>query len=79
MKSFQDKYWEHVMGKEEDMLSNVFNFLSGKKTYIIVLIGAVLNLSVAFGWVSVEQLEQINAVLLALGLGALRAGISKVE
>lgn len=61
------------------MFSDVVSFLSGKKTYIIVLIGAVLNLSVAFGWVSVEQLEQINAVLLALGLGAIRAGISKVE
>jgi len=61
------------------MLGKLISWLSGKKTYIIVLIGAVLNVAVAFGWVTPDNLEQINAVLLALGLGAIRAGISKVE
>lgn len=61
------------------MFSKVLGFLSGKKTYIIVVIGAVLNVAVAFGWITPDNLEQINAVLLALGLGALRASVSKVE
>lgn len=51
--------------------------LQGKKTYIIAFIMAALNLAVAFGWISPENLEQINIVLVALGLGALRAGVSK--
>ena len=59
------------------MLSKLVNFLSGKKTYIIVIIGAVLNVAVALELVTPDNLEQINAVLLALGLGALRAGVSK--
>ena len=58
-------------------MSKLLDFLAGKKTYIIVVIGAVLNVAVAFGWVSPDNLEQINAVLVALGLGAIRAGISK--
>lgn len=57
----------------------LINKLSGKKTYIIAVVIAVLNLLVAFEVVSVQQLEQINLILVALGFGAIRAGISKVE
>lgn len=53
--------------------------LSGKKTYLVAVVIAVLNLAVAMGWVSPEHLEQINVILVALGLGALRAGVKKVE
>ena len=60
-------------------MQKIINFLSGKKTYFIAFIGAVLNFSVAMGWVSPDNLAEINAVLIALGLGAVRAGISKVE
>lgn len=53
-------------------------FLSGKKTYIIAFVLAVVNFGVAIGWISPEHLEQINVILVALGIGAIRAGISKV-
>ena len=54
------------------------DFLSGKKTYIVAFVLATLNLAVAFGWISPENLEQINLILVALGLGAIRAGVNKV-
>lgn len=57
----------------------IVEFLSGKKTYIIAVVLAVLNLAVALGWISPENLEQINLILVALGFGALRAGVNKVE
>lgn len=57
----------------------LIQFLSGKKTYIIAIVLAVLNLAVAMNWISVDQLNQINTILVALGLGALRAGVSKAE
>jgi hypothetical protein len=57
----------------------LIDFLSGKKTYIIAVIIAVLNFAVAMGWLSVEMIDQINLILVSLGLGSLRAGISKVE
>lgn len=47
--------------------------LQGKRTYIIAAIMAVLNFAVAVNWISPENLSQINAILVALGLGALRA------
>ena len=53
-------------------------FLEGKKTYLVALIAAVLNLAVAFDLITVDQLTQINVVLGALGLAALRAGVNKV-
>lgn len=54
-------------------LVQLYNTLEGKKTYIIAVVTAVLNLAVAFGWVTPEHLAQINMVLVALGFGALRA------
>lgn len=53
-------------------------FLEGKKTYIVAVVLAVLNLAVAFGWITPDHLNQINVVLAALGLSALRAGVEKV-
>ena len=54
------------------------NFLYGKKTYIIAVILAVLNLLVACDVFTPDQIEQINLILVALGLGALRAGVAKL-
>lgn len=56
----------------------IIEAINGKKTYIIAVIIAVLNLAVAFGWISPENLEQINVILVALGLGALRSGVNKI-
>ena len=58
------------------MLQTLVGKIDGKKTYIIAVVIAVLNLAVACGWVSVDHLAQINIVLGALGLGAVRASIA---
>lgn len=54
---------------------NVLNALAGKRTYIVAAVVAVLNLAVACGLVSPDNLAQINTVLGALGLAALRASV----
>lgn len=43
-------------------------FLEGRKSYIVAVITALVNLAVAFGWISVtqDQLDTINTVLVAL-------------
>lgn len=51
--------------------------LEGKKTYIVAFVLAALNLAVAFDLISPANLEQINLVLVALGFGAIRAGVNK--
>lgn len=54
----------------------VVEFLKGKKTHIIAALLVLLNLAVGFNLISPAHLTQINIVLSALGLSALRAGIS---
>ena len=58
-------------------MSKILTALSGKKTYLIVLIAVVVNVAQQQGWITVDQIDQINIVLGFLGLGAVRAGISK--
>ncbi len=58
-------------------LYTLLEILDGKKTYIIAVVTAVLNLLVAFNAISVEHLTAVNAVLVALGGAAIRAGIAK--
>ena len=60
------------------MYYKVKDALEGRKTYIVAVVMALLNLAVAFGWITPDHLPQINFVLTALGFGALRSGISKV-
>ena len=58
-------------------LVELYKLLDGKKTYIIAFALAGLNLAAAFGILSVEAIETINFVLLALGLGTIRLGVAK--
>ena len=51
--------------------------LKGKKTYIVVAIGVIVNGMVAMGYISADHLVMINTILGFLGLGAVRAGIKK--
>ena len=53
-------------------------FLEGKKTFIVAIVIAVLNLAVALNWITPDHLAQINMILGAAGLGAIRDSISKV-
>jgi hypothetical protein len=56
-------------------MKDLLNFLDGKKTYIVAVVIAVLNLAVACGWISSAHLEQINLILVAFGLSALRRAV----
>jgi len=58
-------------------MKKVLNFLSGKKTYIIAVVIAALNIAVAYGWITPDHLATINIVLAALGVSALRASVTK--
>lgn len=60
-----------------EYIAKVLMFLEGKKTYVVAFVAALVNLLVAFNVLNTEQLNQINVVLGALGLAALRAGITK--
>ena len=59
-------------------LESIWNALAGRRTYIVAVVIALLNLAIAFGWVSPDHLSTINIVLGALGLGALRSAVGKV-
>ena len=52
----------------------IIEWLKGKKTYIIAIIGAILGLLPVFG---ITVPEPVYAVLVALGLATVRAAISK--
>lgn len=56
-------------------MQKVLTALEGKKTYLTALVLAVLNVAVAFNWISPAHLAAINTVLGALGLVALRASV----
>ena len=53
--------------------------LQGKKTYIVVIVAIVFNTLVQLGYIDYSYVEYVNIVLAALGLGALRAGVTKSE
>lgn len=53
------------------------NFLKGKKTAIVVVIGVLVNGAVAMGYIPKEIVETvINPILTMLGIGMIRLGIS---
>lgn len=53
--------------------------LEGKKTYIVAVVLAVVNLLAAFGVIDQEQIQSVNLVLAALGLGTVRQAIKKQD
>ena len=60
-------------------MQDIMSWLDGKKTYIVIVVTAVFNIGVAAGWWPVDGAvyQIINAILIALGIGALRAGVTK--
>jgi len=60
-------------------MQSVIDFLSGKKSYILLAIGLVFNLGVISGWWTVDNSTwaSIDAFLLALLGGSFRAAITK--
>jgi len=55
----------------------MLDFLKGKKTYIVVAVGVIVNGLFAMGVIPVEYLGMANTILGFLGLGAIRAGVAK--
>lgn len=51
--------------------------LPGMKTYIVMIIGVIVNGLAALGKIPEGFIEPVNYVLGFLGLGALRAGVAK--
>ncbi len=58
---------------------NLIKKLEGKKTYIVAVILAVVNLLAQFEVITPEQVKTINALLGALGLLCLRLGVQKAN
>ena len=50
-------------------------WLKGKKTYIVMIVGVLLNGAVVMELIDPQYIVVINTVLGFLGLGAIRAGI----
>lgn len=50
-------------------------FLDGKKTYIVAALFLAANVAYILGYVDVETVAKIDAVLAPFGLAFLRAGV----
>jgi uncharacterized membrane protein YoaK (UPF0700 family) len=51
--------------------------MAGYKTYLVALLLALATFAKAMGWIDNKMYEIIIGILGALGLGALRAGVTK--
>ena len=51
--------------------------LKGAKTYLIVIVGVLVNGAFAMGYIPEASIGLVNTILGFLGLGALRAGVAK--
>ena len=60
-------------------MSGFLDFIQGKKTYIVAIVLAVFNVGCAVGWWTPDNAvwEAVNAVLVALGLGAIKSAVKK--
>ena len=59
------------------MLSDLILWLQGKKTYVIMLVGVIVNGLWVMGYLDDKTVIAIDSILGFLGLGSIRAGISK--
>ncbi|MBU1863896.1 MAG: hypothetical protein KKH94_09560 [Candidatus Omnitrophica bacterium] len=55
----------------------MLNFLKGKKTYLVVGVGVILNGLMAMDVIPQSLLPVVNSILGFLGMGTLRAGIAE--
>jgi DNA-binding transcriptional regulator of glucitol operon len=55
----------------------VLDFLNGKKTYIVVILMFVASGGMAVGWWDMKAVQMADMFLIPLGLGFLRAGVTK--
>ena len=50
-------------------------WLKGKKTFIVAIIGVIVNGLISQGYIDPALRDTINSILAFLGLGTLRAGM----
>lgn len=55
----------------------MIEFLQGKKTYVVMIAGILVNGAYAMGYLNEETLAAIDGLLMFLGMGTIRAGITK--
>jgi len=55
-------------------MTSIFDFLNGKKTYIVAFVGASIGMMQAI-WPEVAIPDYVYLVLSAAGLGAIRAAV----
>lgn len=57
------------------MFERIQNYLMGKKTYIVVVVGFIVNGLYGIGYIDVQTVQQLNALLVFLGIGAVRLSL----
>jgi len=62
-------------------MAGILEWLQGKKTYILIILGFVFNIGVAAGWWDVTSTlwEIINGILVLLGLGTIGAKVTRLS
>ena len=55
----------------------MLDWLKGKKTYIVMIVGVLVNGAFAMGYLDDKTVAAIDGALMFLGMGSIRAGISK--
>lgn len=60
-------------------MQGIIEWLSGRKTYFIVIVGAIVDVLITLGVIPLEGtvVQIINVIFLALFGAALRAGVTK--
>jgi hypothetical protein len=60
-------------------MAAIMEWLNGKKTYIVVIVGAVVDVLIALNVIPADgqAIQIINVIFLALFGAALRAGVTK--
>jgi hypothetical protein len=53
-------------------------YFKGKKTYIVMAIGIIVNGMYFMGYIDDKAVATIDAMLMFTGMGTIRGGISKV-
>lgn len=80
-KDVQDEYFllDQLLNEAKNMtisIPKIWEFLKGKKTYLVMGVGIVVNGMYVMGYIHPESLPAVNSILGFLGLGALRSSIN---
>ena len=58
-------------------MKTILDYLKGKKTYLLSTALGLWAVAAEQGWVSAKTAQEVGLILGALGLSALRAGVTK--